>query len=215
MLKRVIGINGSPRKGWNTDLLVQKVLEGAKQAGAETKLIQISSFKNVNPCQSCLVCKKGKGYEGHCTIKDDLTPVLEEIKQNADALVIGSPIYWGLPSAAIHNLLERLWFSSYAYRKENPNVLGKTLPTAYVWTMNVPKDVSDMMYTSLYNHVDRVTNMIFGRCEMMHAYNTTQVKDYSKYDMSIFDPEVKKKARETQFPKDLQQAFELGQKLVK
>ena len=58
MIKKVIGFNGSPRKGFNTDIKVQKCLEGAKSAGANTKLYQISALKNIKPCQSCLQCKR-------------------------------------------------------------------------------------------------------------------------------------------------------------
>lgn len=58
MIKKVIGFNGSPRKGFNTDIMVQKCLEGAKSTGAITKLYQISDLKNINPCQSCLQCKR-------------------------------------------------------------------------------------------------------------------------------------------------------------
>ena len=85
MLK-VIGINGSPRKWWNTDLLVHKALEGAK-----TKFYQLSKMK-IKPCKSCYYCKLNKGIDGIYAIKDDFTEVLKEVK-TADAIIIGSPIY--------------------------------------------------------------------------------------------------------------------------
>ena len=58
MIKKIIGFNGSPRKGFNTDIMVQKCLEGAKSAGAEVKLYQISDLKNIKACESCLQCKR-------------------------------------------------------------------------------------------------------------------------------------------------------------
>ena len=95
MLKKVIGFNGSPRKGWNTYQLVQSALEGARSAGAETKFYQLYDLK-IRGCQGCMLCKKDEKHAGKCVIKDDLTPILKEI-QEADAVIFGSPIYFHYP----------------------------------------------------------------------------------------------------------------------
>ena len=164
MLKKVIGFNGSPRKGMNTDLLVQKALEGARSLGAQTKLIEISDLKHVQPCISCLHCKKNKNTEGRCVLKDDLTPVLKELK-DVDALVIGTPVYWGYFSGAIHSALERIWFSNWSYNPSRKSVFGKKINTAFIWTMNVKKEVSDQMYSPFYKHTTWVMENVFGKCE--------------------------------------------------
>ncbi len=75
---KVVAINGSPRKKWNTATLLEKVLEGAASEGAETEMIHLYDL-NFKGCTSCFACKvkDGKNY-GKCTIKDDLTLVLEK-----------------------------------------------------------------------------------------------------------------------------------------
>lgn len=87
---KVLAVNGSPRKKWNTATLLNKALEGAASQGAETELINLYDL-NYKGCISCFSCKlkDGKSY-GRCAAKDDLTPVLEKI-QLVDALILGSP----------------------------------------------------------------------------------------------------------------------------
>lgn len=88
---KVIGINGSPRKGWNTSTLVDEALEGARSKGAETERVDLYDLDFMG-CRSCFACKR-VGLEDHrCTYRDGLTPVLERVRE-ADALVLGTPIY--------------------------------------------------------------------------------------------------------------------------
>ena len=86
-MKKVIGFSGSPRVGHNTDNLVNKVLGGAKNKGAETKFYNIQK-QNISGCVACMACRK----DGICSIKDDMNDIIAEIK-NADAVVFGSPVY--------------------------------------------------------------------------------------------------------------------------
>jgi len=88
----VLAINGSPRKHWNTAMLLNKALEGAASQGAETELIHLYDL-NYKGCISCFACKlKGGNSYGKCAYQDDLTTVLEKI-ETADAVILGSPIY--------------------------------------------------------------------------------------------------------------------------
>lgn len=214
MIKKVIGINGSPRREWNTYLMVRKCLDGAKCAGAKVKLYQISDFKNVKPCNSCFICKlKNREYEGKCAIKDDLEPLLNEIKE-ADALVVGSPIYWGNISSAVHPFLERLLSSNYSYNKDRKSVFGKKIKTGLLFTMNVDQNTSQKIYQPMFDHFRMLMAFIFGDCEVLTAYNTLQFDDYSKYDANSFDVNKKHKDRKESFPKELKEAYELGKRLV-
>ncbi|MDR2505135.1 MAG: flavodoxin family protein, partial [Oscillospiraceae bacterium] len=86
----IIGINGSPRKGWNTHLLVEKALEGARSKGAETELINLYDL-SFQGCISCFECKRKGGHsEGRCAVRDALRPILERIAA-CDGLILGSP----------------------------------------------------------------------------------------------------------------------------
>jgi multimeric flavodoxin WrbA len=75
---KIIAFNGSPRKNWNTAMLLQKALEGAASEGAQTELIHLYDL-NYKGCISCFACKtrEGKSY-GRCAVKDELTPVLKK-----------------------------------------------------------------------------------------------------------------------------------------
>jgi multimeric flavodoxin WrbA len=85
----VVGIVASPRKGMNTDTLVDKVLEGAKSVGAQTEKIHLNDLA-IEPCQACAKYPAPK----LCCYEDGMAEVYTAI-ENADALVIGSPAYYG------------------------------------------------------------------------------------------------------------------------
>ena len=57
-------------------------------------------------------------------------------------------------------------------------------------------------------------NEVFGYCETLYAYNTYQFNDYSRYDFTLFDEADKRKYRDEHFSIDLQNAFDLGKRLV-
>lgn len=101
---KVIGFNASPRKKANTVTLVEAVLKGAASKGAETRLVNLNEL-NIKGCQGCEACKKDPGK---CAHKDDLSPLLQEMK-GCDAIVLGSPIYWFRVSAQLKMLIDRFY----------------------------------------------------------------------------------------------------------
>lgn len=101
---KVLGINASPRKGANTATLVETVLKGAAEKGAETKLVDLRKL-DMKPCIGCDKCKENLG---HCVQKDDLTPLMEEMG-TYDAIVLGTPIYWFHVTAQFKTLVDRLY----------------------------------------------------------------------------------------------------------
>ena len=100
---KVIGFIGSPRKDGNTSHVVSKILEGAEEAGAETE-IWYSGELDIRPCKGCLSCVKS----GRCVIDDDMQNIYGSLKQ-ADALVLGSPVYMGQMSAQAKMFTDRLF----------------------------------------------------------------------------------------------------------
>ena len=119
-MKNLIAINGSPRKNWNTAQLLQHAVKGAEDAGASTEIINLYTL-NFKGCTSCFACKLKSRPHGSCAMKDDLSPVLEKIK-NADAIIFGTPIYFMNLSAGMIAFIERLFFSNYIYSDEIPTV---------------------------------------------------------------------------------------------
>lgn len=206
----IIAINGSPRKNWNTAILLGKALEGAASQGAATELIHLYdlSFKG---CISCFACKRkgGQSY-GKCAVKDDLTPVLEKLA-TADAIVLGSPIYFGNVTGEMRSFLERLAFPYLVYDATYSSLFTRKLPVGFIYTMNVDENrMQAMGYPQNLKAMEMSLERLFGTCEALYSYDTCQFDDYSKYVVTAFSEADKAKRREEVFPLDCQKAFEIG-----
>jgi len=110
---KTIILNGSPRKNWNTALMLKEAQKGAESVGAETEYIDLFDLTYTG-CRSCLACKRKDAEHCKCFWKDDLSPIIERIFA-ADALIIGSPIYLGDITSQVHGLIERLQFCALSY----------------------------------------------------------------------------------------------------
>ncbi|MBU2703506.1 multimeric flavodoxin WrbA [Sporomusaceae bacterium BoRhaA] len=104
---KVMGFIASPRKEGNTAWIVNKILEGAKEEGAETQSWYFNDL-DIKPCQSCYGCQHG---ELRCVINDDMQKLYDAL-EHADALVLGSPTYMGQMSAQAKIFTDRL-FAQY------------------------------------------------------------------------------------------------------
>jgi len=207
---KVIAINGSPRKNANTATLLKKALEGASSQGAETELINLYDF-NYKGCISCFACKRigGKSY-GKCAINDDLTPILKKIEE-ADALILGSPIYFGDTTGAIRSFMERLMFPYAVYEENYPSLFKKKISTGFIYTMNISDDhVDEAGYKHNFRIIENFMRNIFGSSESLLVTDTYQFDDYSKYVSTVWNEEKKAKRREEEFPNDCKKAFEMG-----
>ncbi len=216
---KVIAISGSPRKGWNTETLLHKALEGAASEGAETELVHLYD-EPLKGCLECYACKrKGNHTDGLCAIRDNMRPILEKAL-NADAIVIGSPNFLGYPSGLTRAFIERFLYPLVSYEVhdgERVRILGdRIIPSAMIFTMNANEYFyGTMHYETTLGATTMNLEAVLGYAEQYNCYNTLQFKDYSKMDAGMFDPEVKQKQHETQFPIDQQKCFEIGQRLVR
>jgi len=87
---KVLGINCSPRKGGNTELLIKEVFKALEKQGIKTELFQLGGRK-VSGCIACMKCTK-KG-EAKCHQKNDVINSCMKKMLKADAIIIGSPVY--------------------------------------------------------------------------------------------------------------------------
>lgn len=218
-MKKVVVINGSPRKNFNTAKLLKEAEKGAIQAGAEVEYFNLYDL-NFKGCLSCFACKrKGNTTNCVCAVKDDLRPVLEKCIQ-ADAIIIGSPVYFSYPTGEFRSFLERLLFPVHTYLVDKEtgglkSLRPKTIPVGVIFTMNCPKEwMEKYNYPVILEDNVKSLNHVFGYSEVLYSCDTYQFIDYSKYDIDLFDEKHKAKVRDEQFPKDLQAAYELGKKLV-
>ncbi len=114
----VLGIVCSPRKGGNTEILVQEALAGARDSGAKTELLTVSD-KEIKPCDGCLSCEK----TGECHIKDDMQLVYEKML-NADGIILGTPVYFGSMSAQAKVIMDRAYALRFPHLKLANKVAG-------------------------------------------------------------------------------------------
>jgi len=218
-MKKVYAINGSPRRNKNTAQMLDKALEGVKSVFNNEEIIteRVNLFDlNFTSCKSCFACKrKDEKFLRMCALKDDLTPVLERLK-DADALIFGSPIYYRTITGQMHSFYERLFFPYMQYKEGYPTLVEKKIPTACIYTMNVDeKEMSKDGYRQNMELWENFLTWYYSKPLVAYAFNTYQFDDYSKYICETFNEADKSKHREEQFPIDLQNAYKLGQELLK
>ena len=209
---KAIVLNGSPRKNWNTAMMLKEAQKGAESVGAEVEYIDLFDLTYTG-CRSCMACKRKGGERCKCFWKDDLSPIIDRIFA-ADALFVGSPIYLGDITSQVHALIERLYFCALSYDDYSNYFTGK-VNVGIILTMNAPKDFYNISYK---NKADELTNIFMalnGNVEVYPCCDTLQVNDYSKFNMAGFSEEHKKKMREQEFPKDLEYAFQMGASFCK
>ena len=210
---KAIAVNGSPRKKWNTGILLEKFLEGAKESGAETELINLYDIQ-YKGCTSCFACKLKGVTVKKCAVKDELESVLQRICE-CDVLALGSPVYFANVTGEMRSFMERLFFPYSSYEGK-PSTFGKKIKTAFVYTMNAPAFALRLIgYTKLFRKNTKLMKRIFGSCESLVVTSTYQFDDYDKYAMTIFDGAKRLKRHESVFIEDCKKAYTLGQKLCR
>ena len=108
---KVLIINGSPRLKGNSSTLVNEMINIFNKEGVEVDNYQIGA-KAIRGCMACGYC-----YEhGECVFKDDVNDLAKRFEQ-ADGLVVVSPVYYGSANGSIISLLDRLFYSSHFSKK--------------------------------------------------------------------------------------------------
>ncbi len=204
---KTILLNGSPRRNWNTAMMLKEAKRGAESVGAETEYIDLFDLTYTG-CRSCLACKRKDAERCRCFWKDDLSPVIDRIFA-ADALIIGSPIYLGDITSQVHGLIERLHFCALSY-DDYSNYFSGRVDVGIILTMNAPKTVYNLSYRKKAKEVAQGFQLLNGSVEVYACCDTLQVTDYSKFSMAGFNEDHKRAVREKQFPLDLEKAFQMG-----
>lgn len=211
---KIVAVNGSPRVNWNTFQLLDSVLKGAGNSGAETELINLYEL-NFRGCVSCFACKtKGAVSYGKCAMRDDLSAVLEKVSK-ADALIMGSPVYFGSASSEMRAFMERLMYPFISYTNPPSSIFPGNLRVGMIYSMNATEEQFESLgIREALAFDEKVLKIAFGNAEFMYCHDTYQFKDYSTVSAERFDEEKKKKRRDEVFVKDLEKAFEMGKRLV-
>ena len=205
-MKKIMIIDGGPRKNFNTASMLQKFAEGAQSISSDVDVKTIRLYDmDYKGCMSCMVCKiKGKA-SNICKFKDALTPILEEISQ-ADGMALGSPIYFGQITGQMQAFLERLafpWLSYNDYSMTAP----KRMPVVLMETMNGTPEKNN---SQGYGSMEYCITAALGEPKKLIAYNTYQVKNYERFELASFSEEEKRLWRDNHWEEDLQKAFDAG-----
>lgn len=102
---KVLGIVCSPRKGGNTEIMMEEALKAARESGAETTLISLADM-DISPCDACGGCEE----TGICTVNDDMQQIYRAMDE-ADGIILGTPVYFVNVSAQAKAVIDR----TYAY----------------------------------------------------------------------------------------------------
>lgn len=121
---KIIAINGSPKTGGNTELILNEVLRPLKAAGWETELIKIGG----KPMRGCMACRKCfKNADQQCVIKtDDFNEIFKRILE-ADALLLGSPTFYADVTAEMKALIDRTGYVAAANGRALKGKIGASV----------------------------------------------------------------------------------------
>jgi len=210
-MTKMLAINGSPRKDKNTARLLKAALLGAASEGVEGRIVNLYDI-DYHGCYSCFACKRlGSKTFGTCPQNDGLKPILEEIRNDTDAIVMGSPIYFMHPSAQMLAFQERLFFPYYDYSVSGDSLFPRVMPCGCIYTMNASLDQYDeFRIDETFKWTAAFCMKFFGSYHELTCVDTLQFDDYSKYASEIFSETHKRNVHRDEFPKDLSRAHDMG-----
>ena len=149
---KVLLINGSPRQEGNTATALKEVAKQLNLEGIESEIIWIGN-KPIRGCTACGQCK-AQGL-GHCIFNDDICNKISEKFEETNALIIGSPVYYGQPNGALLSIIQRAFYSNGSNISGKPAasiaVCRRGGATAVFETLNMPFQMMNMpIVTSQY-----------------------------------------------------------------
>ena len=149
---KVLLVNGSPRPDGNTFCCLQEIETQLAKHGVQAEIVQIG-LKPVRMCINCGGCRRngGKG----CAFDDDICKEITEKMAEADALIVGTPVYYGQPNGAVLAVMQRLFFAAGHLVQNKPAaalaVCRRGGATATLQTINMMFEMMNMpVVTSQY-----------------------------------------------------------------
>ncbi len=156
---KVLLVNGSPREKGNTATALDEIAAQLQKNGIDTETLWIGN-KPVRGCIACGRCKASGA--GRCVFDDDICNRISERFADADALIVGSPVYYGQPNGALLSVIQRAFFSNGDAIAGKPAaavaVCRRGGATASFEALNLPFQMMNMpIVTSQY------WNIVYGR----------------------------------------------------
>ena len=156
---KVLLVNGSPRENGNTHLALTEAAKQLEKNGIGSEMLQIGR-QAVHGCVACGYCH-GKG---HCVFDDDLCNRAIDLMAQCDAIIVGSPTYYGQPNGTVLSLIQRMSYAASSVMQNKPAaavaVCRRGGATAVYQTLLMPFQMQNMpIVTSQY------WNIVYGRSE--------------------------------------------------
>ena len=185
---KTLGILGSPRRDGNSEVLLDKALEGAKSSRLDTEKIILNELK-FSPCQECGGCAK----TGECIINDDMQIIYKKLDQ-AQTIILATPIFFGSLPAQVKAMIDRcqcLWVAKYVLAKKETKSAKRGLLIL----------VSAANRDSFFKNAQSIVKNFFAVLDIEFAGN-------------LYCPNIDEKGKILEYPDCLKRAIELGKKTV-
>jgi multimeric flavodoxin WrbA len=190
---KVLALNGSPRRGGNTEILLETTLKGIREQGGEVTRYDLNLL-SLSPCQQCGACDQS----GNCIIKDDMQAIHDHIL-TTDRIIVASPVFFFSVSAQTKIVIDRcqpFWAQKYVHRKPVPaGPFGRKGLVLLVGGMKQTEKNEGF-------HCAEVVVRAF--------FRTVNVQEH----MTLAYGDVDEKGMIRSHPTALQEAYEAGKKLV-
>jgi multimeric flavodoxin WrbA len=215
MSKKIMIIDGGPRKNMNTAQMIDKFIDGVKSTGGDIEVKHVRLYDyDFHGCYSCMLCKmRNSKFHDYCGRKDGISDVLKEAAY-ADGIVFASPIFYGDITAQTKCFFERLTYPWLNYEEMSFNPPKKNMPCAIIYTMNASKEYQQGM-ENMYQANEELFSKFFSKPERILALSTKQVKDYSRFEFTDDWAQSHDKWHDEHFAEELQNAFDSGKRMAK
>lgn len=151
-------INGSPRPKGNTSIALAEIAKQLEKHGIESEIVWIGN----KPLRGCIACNTCREKPGACVFNDDVCNSISAKMNDSDALIIGSPVYYGQPNGALMAIVQRMLYSNGAAFRGKPAaaiaVCRRGGATAAFQTLNMPFMMMNMPVVS-----SQYWNIVYGR----------------------------------------------------
>lgn len=155
---KVLLINGSPRQKGNTFTALSAVAEELEKEGISSEIVWIGN----KPIRGCIACNRCWAKPGACAFNDDVCNTISGKYAESDALVVGSPVYYGQPNGALLSIIQRSFYSNGESIAGKPAaavaVCRRGGATAAFETLNLPFQMMDMPVIG-----SQYWNIVYGR----------------------------------------------------
>jgi multimeric flavodoxin WrbA len=195
--QKVIAFCASPRVKGNTDLLIEEALKGARDVGAQTEKVMLQKIK-MGYCIGCRRCKE-PDFDKICVLKDDMSVMYQKII-DADALIIGFPVYTGRECAQLSTFLDR-WDGYERYMLKSSLAPGRVAMVIGTW---------GYPYSDTYDHViESIVSTLY-----LHKVETVEALSACGFEGILHGLDENHRGVIAQHPSQLKKAYDAGKALV-